>query len=103
VVVWVLVGLVDRRGWLLMQERDDKTTVDPNRWSLIGGAVEPGESSLAAARRELEEETGIVTDALRSLGPRTLPCDVHGEDNYELFTARTSVAEADVCCNGVDR
>jgi 8-oxo-dGTP diphosphatase len=55
--VFVPVGIVDRRGRLLMQERDDNTQVDPNRWSLIGGAVESGESTLAAARRELEEET----------------------------------------------
>lgn len=96
--VWVLVGLVDRRGWLLMQERDDNTPVDPNRWSLIGGAVEPPESTLAAARRELAEETAILTNELRSLGARTLPCQVHGEDHYELFTAPTSVTDNDVHC-----
>lgn len=81
-----------------MQERDDNTVVDPNRWSLIGGTVEPDESSPAAARRELEEETGIISDELRSLGAHTLPCDLHGEDDFELFTAPTSVADADVHC-----
>jgi len=96
--VWVLVGLVDERGWLLMQERDDNTPVDPDRWSLVGGSVEPPESTLAAARRELEEETAIVSDELRSLGAHTLPCQVHGEDHYELFTAPTSAADADVHC-----
>ena len=97
--VWVLVGLVDRRGWLLLQQRDDNTVVEPNRWCLIGGAVEPGESSLAAARRELEEETGIVSHTLRSLGEHNLPCDVHGEDHFELFTAPTTVEDAAVSCN----
>lgn len=96
--VWVLVGLVDERGWLLMQERDDKTTVDPNRWSLIGGRIQPLELTLAAARRELEEETAIVGDELSSLGAQTLPCQVHGQDHYELFTAPTSVTDADVHC-----
>lgn len=94
----VLVGLVDERGRLLMQERDDKTTVDPSRWSLIGGRVGPSEATLAAARRELEEETAIVCDELCSLGAHTLPCQVHGEDHYELFTAPTSLTDADVHC-----
>jgi len=94
----VLVGLVDERGRLLMQERDEKAPVDPNRWALIGGQVEPGESTLNAARRELEEETGIVNEDLRTLGAHTIPCEVHGEDHLELFTAPTSVADADVHC-----
>ncbi len=50
------------------------------QWSCPGGHVEPGESLVAAARRELEEETGITTAPIvttpltlaRSLGcPRT--------------------------------
>ena len=39
-----LVGLVDARGWLLLQERDDQTRIDPDRWGLPGGGVEPGET-----------------------------------------------------------
>jgi hypothetical protein len=26
-----LVGLIDSRGWLLLQERDDRAPVDPDR------------------------------------------------------------------------
>jgi len=50
-----LIGLVDQRGWVLLQERDEHAPVDPDRWSLVGGGVEPGECPTAAAHRELAE------------------------------------------------
>ncbi len=53
------VILVDPRGWLLLQERDEHPAIDPETWSLVGGHLEPGEDPLAAAYRELEEETGV--------------------------------------------
>ena len=97
--VAALVGLVDARGWLLLQERDEHAPVDPDRWSLVGGGVEPGEAPSAAARRELQEETGIVCDDLVALGSYVLPCVVHGQDHVELFTARTTLTDADVGCH----
>ena len=93
-----LVGLVDQRGWLLLQERDEHAPVEPDRWSLVGGGVEPGESFRAAARRELQEETTLVHDDLRALGEHVLPCAEHGEDRFGLFTGRTTATDADVDC-----
>ena len=49
--------LVDARGRLLLQERDELAPVNPDQWSLVGGAIEPGETDLEAAVRELAEET----------------------------------------------
>lgn len=54
------VILVDRRGWLLLQERDEHAVIAPEQWGLVGGHVEDGEGFEAAAYRELAEETGIV-------------------------------------------
>jgi 8-oxo-dGTP pyrophosphatase MutT (NUDIX family) len=51
--------LVDRRGWLLLQERDDHAPVAPNQWGLVGGHVEPGEDMETTVYRELAEETGL--------------------------------------------
>ncbi len=91
-----LVGLLDSRGWLLLQERDEDAPVDPDRWGLVGGGVEPGETSAAAAQRELTEETGIACDDLVSLGSHVLPCVVHGEDHVVLFTARMPLTDEDI-------
>ena len=53
------IVLVDTRGWLLLQERDEHPVLDPEKWALVGGHVEEGEEFEPAAHRELAEETGI--------------------------------------------
>jgi len=45
----------DGRRWLVMVERSDG-----HGWALPGGCVEPGETPLEAAIRELAEETGLI-------------------------------------------
>lgn len=55
--------LVDARGWILLQERDEHAPIDPDRWGLVGGHVEAGESHDAAVRRELAEEAGVAVAA----------------------------------------
>ena len=61
---------------------------DHNAFGLPGGKVDPGESPIEAAVRELKEETGIVTtdDCLTEIYKR--PCD--GETPYESTTYRVS-------------
>ena len=49
----VAVVVHNHNGELLLQKKHDGT------WSLPAGAIEPGESSEEAVRRELSEETGL--------------------------------------------
>jgi len=45
-------------GAVLLQHRDDIPTInDPGLWVIPGGHVEPGENTVEAAVREVEEET----------------------------------------------
>lgn len=93
-----MVGLVDARGWVLLQERDEYAPIEPSKWCLIGGGVEDDESPENAAYRELEEETGIRLDDLVWLGQHELPCAFHGHDLVNLYTAQTAVTDAGVTC-----
>ncbi|GBF07126.1 MutT/nudix family protein [Deinococcus aerius] len=61
----VSVLLQDESGRVLLQRRGDD-----GLWGTPGGALEPGEDVLTAARRELLEETGLRCPNLRLLPPQ---------------------------------
>lgn len=57
----LVVGIwtVNSQGRILLTLRHPNKEVYPNTWENSGGAAQMGETSLEAAQRELEEETGI--------------------------------------------
>jgi ADP-ribose pyrophosphatase YjhB (NUDIX family) len=59
--VGVGVLVIENGRALLVKRRNPPSA---NMWSLPGGHLEPGESILEAAERELEEETGVRAKAL---------------------------------------
>jgi len=88
------VLLVDPRGWILLQERDEHAPIAPEMWGLVGGHVEEGEEFEAAAHRELAEETGLSAE-LRYW--RTFR--VHDQrDDMAVYVAATTCTDADVVC-----
>jgi 8-oxo-dGTP pyrophosphatase MutT (NUDIX family) len=94
------VALVDSRGWLLLQERDEHAPVDPDTWSLVGGGIDAGEDDRAAALRELREETGLTGVDLESLGTLAFYCAGCSETHeMALFTAFTDLTDAEVECH----
>ena len=93
------VVLVDGRGWLLLQERDERPVIDPQKWGLVGGHVEPGEDYEAAAYRELAEETGIVLppDTLRLWREFSVFHAAYGTlDTMQVWIAPTELADRDI-------
>lgn len=98
---FAIVALVDRRGWVLMQERDDQTPIAPDQWCLPGGGIEPGEDYETAARRELAEETGVHLGPgglERFAGFRVWSDDCGRVDTFEVWAAGTELTDADIVC-----
>ena len=94
------VVLVDRRGWILLQERDEHPEIDPDRWGYCGGHLEEDEDFETGAYRELAEETGVELDeGLRLFGEFQV-FHQHSQtlDPYQLFVMSTDLTDDDIAC-----
>ena len=68
IIAQAAVILPYRDGKLLMQLRDDKDgIVFPGMWGFFSGTIEPGETPLECAHRELYEEIGYKIRVHRKL------------------------------------
>ena len=67
--------IIDPDGRVLLQQRTDNDC-----WGLPGGAVEFGESVLAALHREVMEETGLTVEIGRLVGVYSHP------DHHQIIT-----------------
>ena len=96
------VVLVDRRGWVLLQERDEHPAIDPEKWGFCGGHLEPGEDYEPGAYRELEEETGLVMPpgSLMAYGDFTVfHRHTATHDPFRLYGAGVDLTDDDVECH----
>jgi 8-oxo-dGTP diphosphatase len=96
------VILVDRRGWVLLQERDEHPVINPEKWGLVGGHLDPGEEFEPAAYRELAEETEVVLAQGELTFWREFAVN-HREaygtiDRMQVFVAPTALTDADIVC-----
>ena len=66
----VIMGVVDESDRLLLASN---AAWPEDRFSVLAGFVEPGESFEAAVRREVDEETGIAVGDCRYLGSQPWP------------------------------
>lgn len=93
-----VVLLVDERGWVLLQERDENAPRAANQWGMVGGHVEDDEDFEAAVYREVAEEIGVDlppgTLALWRAGEYTYPDGHHGR--YHVYAARVDLTDDDI-------
>jgi 8-oxo-dGTP pyrophosphatase MutT (NUDIX family) len=95
------VILVDRRGWLLLQERDERPAIDPEKWGPPGGHLEPGEAPAEGAARELLEETGVHLDPGDLTLWRAIEVfhEAYGsDDRMYVFAASVDLTDDDIIC-----
>jgi 8-oxo-dGTP pyrophosphatase MutT (NUDIX family) len=95
------IVLVDARGWVLLQERDEFPAIDPEKWGFVGGHLDEGENYLAGAYRELEEETALrLDDGLELFGEFTVHHQhTDTDDEFQVFVMRTALTDDDIECH----
>ncbi|HJL18230.1 MAG TPA: NUDIX domain-containing protein [Sandaracinaceae bacterium LLY-WYZ-13_1] len=97
------VALVVHRERALVLRRRPNDRGFPHRWCLPGGRIEEGESPRETALRETAEETGLVIELRRVLGPRRLVY-AHRPVTFEIhrFTARAARDDVRISDEHVD-
>ena len=94
------VALIDRRGWVLLQERDEHPVIDPEKWGFPGGGVEGGETFEAAAYRELAEETGVgLEGGLELFGEFVCRCGACGDCPFAVYAVSVDLTDDDIECH----
>ena len=66
----IIAAVIDDQDRILMGSQG---IWEDNRWSVLAGFVEPGESLSAAVQREMFEEAGIRVDSVEFLGSQSWP------------------------------
>jgi 8-oxo-dGTP pyrophosphatase MutT (NUDIX family) len=72
----VTAAVVNKGKVLILKRINLPFIVNPGVWSLVAGGLKKGERPIDAAYREVEEETGLGREHLKSLGS----CDIFVTD-----------------------
>ena len=93
---------IEKDGKYLMIHRVKKQNdINKDKWVGVGGKLEAGETPFDCARREIEEETGLLVDKLNYRGLVTFVSDEFGTEYMHLFHAdRFSGSLLEECAEG---
>lgn len=104
----VRVLLTNPAGETLLFEDSDPGLDDARWWVTPGGGIDPGESELDAAIREVAEETGYRLQEADLIGPIARRHVVHGysdrviEQDESFYLARTEDFAVDISAHTAD-
>lgn len=90
--------LLDPRGHVLLQHRDEHAPRAANQWGMVGGHVEEGEDFDTAVHRELLEETGVRTgpgDLVLWEDTEFTYSDGH-HSHYRIYAGRVDLTDDDI-------
>lgn len=88
----VRVIMIDDRQRVLLFQDTDPGCPGVSWWVTPGGGIDPGESEIEAAVRELAEETGYVSRPDELIGPLATRRAVHGYSDQILVQDETFYA-----------
>jgi len=79
--------IIIKEGKLLIAKRapfkqNGSKRIGANRWNLIGGKIDPGESAHIAANRETYEEAGVILDNLVEISSKVNTWDPEYDPFY---------------------
>lgn len=95
VLVYVRAALPDGERVLMVHRNapDRPDDYHAGKWNGLGGKLEPDESFVDAARREVREESGLVLDDVRPLGVLQFPgFKAHKDEDWLVFVLTADVA-----------
>ncbi len=92
-----IYGVVETRvaTGVIARDKDDtitlvgqyRYTTNNYSWEIVEGGAEPGEAPLAAAQRELKEETGLEAASWKPLGGIVHLSNCHSSETAHFFLA----------------
>jgi len=76
--------IVNNDNKILLLKRGEKAPWMPNKWSLIGGGIDKGETPQHAVEREIEEETGLELKKFT----KSFTIERHADSIEHIFACR---------------
>lgn len=80
---------------LLLKRADDSKIWQQNKWALVGGGIEKGETPEKAVKREIKEETGLDINKF----VKTFTIQRHPDSIEHIFACRYSGEPTDIILN----
>lgn len=92
-----VIIIVNLENKILLLKRGSKTNWEKNKWALVGGSIESGETVVDACKREAKEETDIDVEEIINV----FNIMRNGGNNFEyVFACRYYGPNDDVKING---